>query len=390
MDGARTRGHPAALAAVARVIRDGATHAILLTGPEGVGKTTLAQDLAAGLCCTAEDPAARPCGDCRACRLVFADRHPDVHLLGPEGVGRQIVIGGPGARTRGIRDLVADLAFASVEGGARVAIVTSADRMNEDAQGALLKTLEEPPAGVVIVLCADAEEPILPTIRSRCRRIRLGPAATREIEMILAEHGAADPPLAARLARVTAGRPGLAIRWAGDPEALRTRNELHRVLLDLTDTRPADRLVSVRAAAGAVSALTGVGERAGPSRTNPAAEADPGTPDDGSMGSQAEGGGTGTSRTPAAERRRAAEALVGLWSDVARDLTLCRLGLASDVRGLDLLDESTVLAAALETHVVTAFIERLGRAGLLLAGNVSPELVLDDLALAWPRRVAAA
>jgi len=372
------------------MIRDGATHAILLTGPEGVGKTTLAQDLAAGLCCTAEEPAARPCGDCRACRLVFADRHPDVHLLSPEGVGRQIVIGGPGARTRGIRDLVADLAFASVEGGARVAIVTSADRMNEDAQGALLKTLEEPPAGVVIVLCADAEEPILPTIRSRCRRIRLGPVATREVEMILAGRGAADPPLAARLARVTAGRPGLAIRWAGDPEALRTRNELHRVLLDLTDTRPADRLVSVRAAAGAVSALTGVGERTGPSRTNPAAEADPGTPDDGSMGSQAEGGGTGTSRTPAAERRRAAEALVGLWSDVARDITLCRLGLASDVRGLDLLDESTVLAAALETHVVTAFIERLGRAGLLLAGNVSPELVLDDLALAWPRRVAAA
>ncbi|MEJ7696833.1 MAG: hypothetical protein WKF78_09525 [Candidatus Limnocylindrales bacterium] len=259
MDGARTRGHPAALAAVARMIRDGATHAILLTGPEGVGKTTLAQDLAAGLCCTADDPAARPCGDCRACRLVFADRHPDVHQLGPEGVGRQIVIGGPGARTRGIRDLVADLAFAPVEGGARVAIVASADRMNEDAQGALLKTLEEPPAGVVIVLCADAEEPILPTIRSRCRRIRLGPVATREIEMILAEHGAADPPLAARLARVTAGRPGLAIRWAGEPEALRARNELHRSLLDLTDARPAERLTSVRVAAGAVSALTAVG-----------------------------------------------------------------------------------------------------------------------------------
>ena len=68
------------------------------SGPAGVGKTTLAMDLAAGLLCTADDPADRPCGSCRACRLVASGGHPDVHRVGPEGPGRQVVIGGPGAQ----------------------------------------------------------------------------------------------------------------------------------------------------------------------------------------------------------------------------------------------------------------------------------------------------
>ena len=82
----------------------------------------------------------------------------------------------------GVRDLLRELALLPVEGGARVAIVEGADRMNEDAQNALLKTLEEPPAGVTIVLCADREELLLPTVRSRCARVRLGPVGPREIE----------------------------------------------------------------------------------------------------------------------------------------------------------------------------------------------------------------
>ena len=101
-----------------------------------------------------------------------------------------------------------ELALLPLEGGARVAIVEARHRMNEDAQGAILKTLEEPPAGVTIVLCADEEARLLPTIRSRCARIRLGPVGPREIEAILADHGVADPPLAARLARLAGGRPG--------------------------------------------------------------------------------------------------------------------------------------------------------------------------------------
>jgi len=383
MDGARTRGHPAALGAVAAMIRGGAPHAVLLVGPAGIGKTTLALDLAAGLLCTADGVERRPCGACRACRLAFAGSHPDLHRIGPEGPGRQVVIGGPGSRVRGIRDLIGELALLPVEGGARVAIVEAAHRMNEDAQAALLKTLEEPPTGVTLILCADAEEPLLPTIRSRCARLRLGPVGTRDIEAILDEQGAADAPLAARLARIAAGRPGLALAWARQPDALRARDELSRSLLDLLAARPAERLAGVRAAAARAAALSVVTEKAAPPDDLPAAsaaDADTGPAEDGGL----------VVRAPAVERRRAAEALIGLWSDVARDLALSSRGLASSVRDLGLLDESNAQAARLDGSDIDAFLDRLGRAGVLIVGNVSPELVLDDLALAWPRPRAEA
>ncbi len=390
MDGARTRGQPAALAAVGSMIRGGAPHAVLLVGPAGVGKTTLAMDLAAGLLCTADDPADRPCGSCRACRLVASGGHPDVHRVGPEGPGRQVVIGGPGARVRGIRDLIADLALLPVEGGARVAIVEAAQRMNEDAQAALLKTLEEPPSRVTLILCADAEEPLLPTIRSRCARLRLGPVATRDVEAILAEHGVADAPLASRLARITAGRPGLALAWARQPEALRVRDELSRSLLDLLAARPAERLAGVRAAVARAGSLTAMGEGAG----EPASVVVKATSTAASDGVDANGdagdeGGTSV-RTPAAERRRAAEALIALWTDTARDLALCRRGLERSIRDIGLLDETTAIGQRMDARELDAFLDRLGRASVLIVANVSPELILDDLALAWPRPADAA
>lgn len=394
MDGARTRGHPAATAAVAGMIRGRAPHAVLLVGPAGVGKTTLADDLAAGLLCTVEDLRARPCGACRACRLVASGGHPDVHRIGPDGAGRQVVIGGPGAKVRGIRDLIGELALLPVEGGARIAIVESAQRMNEDAQTALLKTLEEPPAGVTLILCADAEEPLLATIRSRCARIRLGPVGTRVVEAILGDHGVADPPLAARLARIAAGRPGVALAWAADPDALQTREELTRTLLDLLDLGPADRLAGVRAAASRATRIAAVVDpptnsspsptrktaaRAG-GRSAPATDVD--TEGEGERGDDDL---LETARTPATERRRAADALIALWMDVARDVALCQRGMAGNVRELRLLDETTVAAGRLVVPEVTAFMDRLGRAAVLVRSNVSPELVLDDLAVRWPR-----
>jgi DNA polymerase-3 subunit delta' len=376
-------------------------HAVLLVGPAGVGKTTLATDLAAGLVCSGPE-GARPCGACRPCRLALAGSHPDVHRLAPDGPGRQVGIGRSGSKVRGVRDLIAELALLPVEGGARIGIVESAQRMNEDAQAALLKTLEEPAAGVVLVLCADGEDGLLPTIRSRCARIRLGPVGVREVERILVEHGVADAPTAARLARVADGRPGLALSWAADPEALVVRDELGRTLLDLLDAGPAERLRGVRAAAGRATRLATIGDA--PPAPAPAAPARGGrksktvaappdetaatSPDpDAEAGDDAEALPT---RTPASERRRAAEALVARWADLTRDLVLCRIGLPGDVRDLALLDETAAAAARLDADAPAAFLDRLGRAGIQLRGNVSPELVLDDLAIGWPRPIDGA
>ncbi len=405
MDGAKTRGQPVALEAIEAMIRGRAPHAILLTGPDGVGKTTLALDLAAGLLCEA-DPERRPCRTCRGCRMVDHGGHPDLHRLGPVGPGRQVVIGGPDARYRGIRDLIAELALMPVEGRARVAIVDGADRMNEDAQSALLKTLEEPPAGVVIVLCADQETRLLPTVRSRCARVRLGLVGSRDIEAIVGDHDLADPPLAARLGRLAAGRPGLALAYARAPDAVLIRAELSRILLDLTAAGAAARLAAVRAAIPRALALLGAlagaddgraseratrrrGKATRPSASAATAPAEAAIDEASDDGTADEAGDTRGRSVPAPERRQAAEILVGLWADVARDLALVEAGGGRSVRDPVLLEELAATAATVDRAAIATFLDRTARSAELLAANVSPELLLDSLALAWPRARAA-
>jgi len=405
MDGARTRGQPSALEAVRAMVGGRTPHAVLLTGPAGVGKTTLALDLAAGLLCTPASGQTRPCRACRACRMVDHGNHPDLHWLRPEGAGGQVVIGGPDAKHRGVRDLVADLALLPVEGGARVAIVERADRMNDDAQTALLKTLEEPPAGVTIVLCADEEERLLPTVRSRCARVRLGPVAARGVEAVLAEHDAADPPTAARLGRLAGGRPGLALAYARAPGAVTIRAEISRALLDLLDARPSARLEALRGlvprAADLVAALDeaaeprpahgaeasapridGRGRGRGRSKAAVPAESEP--PGD------VEAGEDVARRVPAAERRRGAAVLIGIWTDVARDLSLVRIGERSALRDPGLLEELEAVARDLPPSAISGFLERLSTAARQLEANVAPELLLDSLVLGWPTRPRAA
>jgi len=368
-----------------------APHAILFSGPGGVGKTTLALDLASGLLCIGSSGADRPCGSCRGCRMVVSGNHPDLHRLAPSGAGGQIRIGRrEDAEPGTVRRLTADLALLPVEGGARVAIIEHADRLNEDAQTALLKTLEEPPGGVTIVLCADEEERLLDTVRSRCARVRLGLVGPRDIEALLGDRGVADPPTAARLARMAGGRPGLALAYASAPEAVVARGEIARSLLDLLDAGRAARLEAIGplvARAGEHARLIdpsgGKRPDRGPAagRTGPGAEA-----------SAAESGNAtpveqdSPGRAPAAERRRAADSLLGIWRDVARDLAVAALGHPERVRDPGLLDDLARASAGLESASLAVFLERLGRAGELIAANVGPELVVDGLVLAWPRR----
>jgi DNA polymerase III delta' subunit len=379
----RTRGQPAAVHAVRAMLAGGMPHAVLLAGPSGVGKDTLAEDMAAALLCRAEDPSIRPCRECRSCRALDHGNHPDLHRLGPIGAGLVIPIGG--RDDRGVRDLVRDLALLPVEGGARVVIITAAHRMTEDAQSAFLKTLEEPPAGTVLILTAADEERLLPTIRSRCVRIRLGPVARPDVEQILIDAGLADAPLAARLARLSAGRPGDAMSLARVPEAITVRGEVGRTLLDLTSAPRADRLRIGRellARAGEfASALRRATEAsvAGPVVQQRAAR---GRKPAAKRTGDAEGGAT-PARVPAAERRAAALALVSIWRDVARDLALVSLDERGVVRQLDLLDDLEAAAGRLSPAFAASQLRRLDIAGERLEGNVSPELVIDALAVGW-------
>jgi hypothetical protein len=287
--------------------------------------------------------------------------------------------------------------------------------MSEDAQSALLKTLEEPPARTTVLICADDEERLLPTIRSRCVRVRLGPLAIRDVEAVLAAQGVADAPTAARLARITDGRPGHAIAYALAPGAAAIRGEIARTLLDLLGAGVTARLSGIRelagraadlgreldagalrAAAGAVDAATaggrgarlGIGPRSGRRPADaPAAGGGPGPAAEAAAeqtgdGPEASAEGP-AARVPAAERRRAALVLVGIWRSILRDLALAGQGATGSVRDLELIDDLGASATGLTVSRAGQLLRELDLAGERLEGNVSPELVLDVLALRW-------
>jgi DNA polymerase-3 subunit delta' len=324
--------------------------------------------------------------------MVDSGNHPDLHRLAPDGPGGQIRIGERSNPDPGtIRGLISALALLPVEGGARVAILEGAHRLNDDAQSALLKTLEEPPAGVTIILCADDEERLLPTVRSRCARIRLGPVGVRDIESILGEAGAADPPTAARLGRLAGGRPGIALAYAGAPDAVVGRMQIGRTLLDLLDAPRSKRLTTVRqllADAATAAALLAPSKPTAAGRSTRRVAVEPASDDAAEPGEATDG--ASARRVPAAERRRAAAFLVEIWRAVARDLAVIQLGDVQSVHDIALLDDLAVAARGLPGGASAAFLERLTRAGELLESNVSPELITDGLVLAWPRRRSAA
>jgi DNA polymerase III delta' subunit len=378
-------------------------HAVLLVGPGSAGKTTLALDLAAGLLCLDPDPGARPCRACRGCRLVASGNHPDLHRLAPEGPGGQVRIGAATDPEPGtVRHLIGELALHSAEGGARVAIVEQAHRLNEESQNALLKTLEEPPTGVTIILCADDEECLLPTVRSRCARVRLGAVAVREIERWLGELEVAEAPRAARLARLAGGRPGLALAYARSTDAERLRGEIARGLLDmLTEGRQA-RLASVRdllKSAAALDAALEEGRRGGTSepgagdagaairrrKVRGSAVAAAAAASEEADGEGAAKGEPATPRMAASDRRSAAATLMEIWASIGRDLAVAGSHGVRQLRETELLDEIRASAAALDVAGVTVFVARLWEVAGQLDDNVNPELALDVLALSWPR-----
>ena len=398
MDGFRTVGHPAAIGAVRAMLATHVPHAVLLTGPASVGKHALALDLAAGLLCAGATGGDRPCRSCRACRMVEHGNHPDLHRLEPEGPGGQVGIGGKDGR-RGVRDLVTELSLLPVEGIARVAIIGDAQRMNDDAQSALLKTLEEPPSGTTLILVADDEERLLPTVRSRCAKVRLGTVGVRDIETLLARRDLADAPTAARLSRLAGGRSGLAVAYAAAPEAEAIRNELSRTLIDLLGAGASDRLLAAKgllARAASLAALLapaapGVVEPRGRGRARPkAGQADATPADAGGPDAEAPAADEPVAKVSAAERRRALAVLLDAWRDIARDLALAQAGSPRTVRDVALMEELDAAARDLPDGAAASALARLLRASELLDANVAPELVLDVLLVRWPRRMSAA
>ena len=181
-------------------------HAYLFTGESGVGKRTFARTLAKALLCDGEGD--KPCGVCRSCKRFDAGTHGNVYFPVPQPKKTTIAV-------EDMRQLITELGRSALEGGRRVIVFNQAEKLSPQAQNSLLKTLEEAGEGVYFLLVTDNERAILPTIRSRCRTVRVplwsDERVTREL-MNIGQSAAAAKELAA----IAEGSMGKAVQMIND------------------------------------------------------------------------------------------------------------------------------------------------------------------------------
>ncbi|MBU0548420.1 MAG: DNA polymerase III subunit delta' [Candidatus Omnitrophica bacterium] len=173
----------------------------IFSGPEGIGKKTVAKIIAQKLNCTAQID--RPCGSCSSCLKIEKLRHPDLHII--ENDASQIKI-------EDIRNLQREASFRPYEGVMKVFIIDDAHRLNPEAANSLLKVLEESPGGSLIILITHKLQNIFKTILSRCKVIRFSPLAITVLEDILIKDYLVDRLFARFISFYAEGRLGLAVK----------------------------------------------------------------------------------------------------------------------------------------------------------------------------------
>jgi DNA polymerase III subunit delta' len=335
----------------------------LVFGPRGAGKGAFVDDLLALLFCTAADRAARPCNVCAGCRQARGRRHPDLVLGSPErwrelrGTGESIVAVA--------RQWLGEAAGAPIAGERRVVLIDGIDRAGDQIQNALLKALEEPSDRHVYILVADEPSLVLPTVRSRCQPLRIGPIPQVELTDWLVDREQLPRDLAIALARISGGLVGRALALARDKDQVDWRRRVQAELLGLLSRGRADRFSSAR------ELLDDAARRMPGAST--ADEVAP-SPDE----------GTEAPRTPVSLQRVGAIALVDAWLSLARDLMVAAAGRADVAPAGELLPELAAAAERIDPRQMAASIDVLERVHEGLSQNASPRLALEAAMLAWP------
>lgn len=198
-------GHHRQIDIIERAVESGKVpHAYLFTGIGGVGKRLVALKLAQAMQC--DVPEERPCGNCTSCRKVSEDNHPDITVVIPDGNFIKI---------EQVRGLQKRLGYKPFEGKATVCIIDGADKMNISAANCLLKTLEEPPPQTHLIVLAENIRQVIPTIISRCQRLRFNPLSVSHVEEILKMQNPASEGDMRIAAAMSDGSPGKAIAFMG-------------------------------------------------------------------------------------------------------------------------------------------------------------------------------
>ncbi len=330
-------------------------HALLISGPEGIGKHELALSIAQAVVC---ESAPAPCRRCRPCRRVHdrdhpreSIRHADVALIQPGGICAAADHDHSNSRTIGIcqiRWVERTTSLKPFEGPNRVVIVDPADALTAEAADAFLKTLEEPPLGVYFVLLSARQSLLSETIRSRCRALHLAPLSQPRTEAWLrGRMPDLEDAAITQLARQSRGRAGwldLALE-EGDPLAIRAAQVDE--LLRLADTSRAERLA-------AAEQLTGRRGQSAPQAL-----------DDLLL-------------------------VLGAWIEWWRDLWLERVGLPERIVHTTLRERVRSQAARYAPEELGRFLQRLQRTRSRLRDGVNARLALEAMLLGIPPSVRSA
>ncbi|MEV0949777.1 DNA polymerase III subunit delta' [Promicromonospora sp. NPDC050249] len=346
------------------------THAWLVTGPPGSGRSVAARAFAAALQCLQGG-----CGVCQACTTTMAGTHPDVTLLATEKVVIAI---------DEVRDLIMTASRSPSGGRWRVIVIEDADRMAERTTNVLLKTIEEPPPHTVWVLCAPSVQDVLPTIRSRCRAVVLRVPPPQAVADLLVRRDGADPAVALSAARAAQSHVGLAKRLARDAGARERRTavlSIARRIRGVGDAvLAAGELVEV-AKAEAVSATQerDAAEKAELMRGLGVADGETLPPRLRSQLKQLED--DQKRRATRHQRDVLDRAMVDLLS-LYRDVLVVQLGAEVDLVNAELAETVRLLAADSTPEQTVRRMDSIGVARTRLDGNVAPLLALEAMAIA--------